>query len=187
MALVRLMGVPTTSDANKYTSCRYNCDNSNGMFARYNDGERTIGYEVGGGHMKAYSRRRFTAAGILETLGLTGCFNPANNRPEAVYGPPDDFKRSSSSSSTSSTSSSSSTSSASSPSSTSSSSSSASGNPDDYDPQGNEPETVYGPPEDFDPERNEIEDVYGPPEYFDPERNEIAPVYGPPHGAAARP
>ena len=42
--------------------------------------------------MKAYTRRSFTAAGIIATLGLTGCFSPTDNKPEAVYGPPEDFE-----------------------------------------------------------------------------------------------
>ena len=41
--------------------------------------------------MKKLTRRSFTAAGILAALGLSGCkegFDPFNNRPASVYGPP---------------------------------------------------------------------------------------------------
>ena len=99
--------------------------------------------------MKAYTRRGFTAAGVLAALGLTGCFNPAENRPEVVYGPPGYFEQSSSSTASS-----------------SETSSDASGKSNGYDPSLNEIEDVYGPPDDFDPSANQLEDVYGPSESF---------------------
>ena len=44
--------------------------------------------------MKPFTRRSFTAAGILAALGLTSCkgdFNPSINSPAAVYGPPPEY------------------------------------------------------------------------------------------------
>ena len=105
--------------------------------------------------MKMYTRRGFTAAGLLATLGLAGCFNSSDNEPTAVYGPPNDVETSSGSASSADESSSSSSASA---------SGDASNKSDDYDPSTNEPEVVYGPPDDFDPSDNEVEDVYGPPD-----------------------
>ena len=58
----------------------------------------------------------------------------------------------------------------------------------DYDPSENEPVDVYGPPlfddEEFDPEANDQGEVYGPPvfdeEEFEPAVNMQPAVYGPP-------
>ncbi len=107
--------------------------------------------------------------------GLAGAFMPSNNRPEAIYGPPemldpsyDPFQNFPGE---------------------------IYGPPDmyidDYDPKMNEPQPEYGPPvwDDYDPDMNVEPTLYGPPididpsEYddnYDPDLNVNEDVYGPP-------
>ena len=101
-----------------------------------------------------------------------GIFNPIDNRPEAIYGPPEMFNVEDNE---------------------------PTGvygpppfdleqNQNDYNPEDNEQPDVYGPPlweeDEFDPELNEEPAVYGPPPWaddeFDPDANEPSQVYGPP-------
>jgi len=89
--------------------------------------------------------------GLVGTISvlLTGCgkdYNPENNVPAAVYGPPETME-----------------------------SPAPIWNNNEFDPSENEIDDVYGPPEYFDEneeeeysaDQNEVPCVYGPPEYFE--------------------
>ena len=83
-------------------------------------------------------------------------YNPSDNEPDNVYGPPKDFGPEDNMEEP------------------------VYGPPEDYNPGDNMEPDVYGPPDWFDPEENMEPDVYGPPEMFEPEVNMEPVVYGPP-------
>ena len=86
------------------------------------------------------------AAAISATM-LTGCnwFNPENNEPVAVYGPPEDFEDYRPEDNEPEC---------------------VYGPPEWFEPEDNMEADVYGPPpiDDYDPEEELPEPVYGPPE-----------------------